>query len=736
MSALGITLLNAGLAIGLLSAILPTIIHLLSRRRARRVRFAPMELLLRSQKRTARSIRLRQFVLLLVRTLFFLAVATALLRPLLLDEKSGGLSSAPAVVVIALDASASMQARIDGRANFDRAKTKARERLGSLPDDVRVGVVACEAEPRDLVAPTFDRSAATAAIEALTVGASYADVGACVARASALALTGAATTPAGTNPSEGERRVTVISDLAAHGFPRGPATEAPGLRIELVIVGDDTPPPNHGITDVAIAATSQGMAVRFSAARFGGADAEVAADLFVDSARGPRLQLPFTSTALRLDRVFTVSSNAAGAGGAGSTGTAGTVSVALDDDALVLDNTVVLPHEERPRLRVLVIDGEPDAVPFADEVHYLTQALSASRMGSSWQSRLELTVIPPEKVDAATLAGIDVVIMANVARLEDAAAAAVVSHIGAGAGLFITCGDQMDTDAWNRTLGPVLPAVLRGVKQQALLDDAAVDDVLGLTRFATDHPVLRAFAGLSTDALPGLTRVRTKASMLVEPDPQAARPILARFSNDAPALMERAVGPRGQGRVLLLTTSVDREWTDLPIRPGFLPLMEQVVLYLGRALDDGRPRTAKVGEVRRIHLPKDADAAVVTRPDGRAIIVERSADSGRGPEGRGFEDGVVFTDTSLVGLYGVAARTGDVRQPLPGERFTVLLDAREMDLRAIDDGDLKDVLPAGATVRRDRSDRPGEPLWPHLLLAAVLLLLIEATLVRRGDRAP
>ena len=54
MSALGISLLNAGLALGLLSVVLPTIIHLLSRRRARRVRFAPMELLLRSQKRTTK----------------------------------------------------------------------------------------------------------------------------------------------------------------------------------------------------------------------------------------------------------------------------------------------------------------------------------------------------------------------------------------------------------------------------------------------------------------------------------------------------------------------------------------------------------------------------------------------------------------------------------------------------------------------------------------------------------
>jgi hypothetical protein len=343
--------------------------------------------------------------------------------------------------------------------------------------------------------------------------------------------------------------------------------------------------------------------------------------------------------------------------------------------------------------------------------------------------------MPPEKVDATTLVGIDVVVLANVARLDDAAAAALVSHVSAGAGLFIACGDQMDVDAWNRSLGAVLPAVLRGSKQQALLDDAAVDDVLGLSRFATEHPVLRAFAGSSTDALPGLTRVRTRASMLVEPDPNVVRPILARFSNDAPALMERAVGPRGQGRVLLLATSVDREWSDLPIRPGFLPLMEQVVLYLGRALDDGRPRTARVGEVRSIQLPPDADAATVTLPDGRQVTVERGTEAG--PAGSAPTDNdVTFTDTTQVGLYGVAARSGDARTPLPGERFTVLMDPREMDLRHIDDGGLKEVLPTGATIRRDRSDRPGEPLWPWLLLAAVAFLLVEATLVRRGDRAP
>jgi hypothetical protein len=613
-----------------------------------------------------------------------------------------------------------MQARVDGRSAFDEARATARELLSALPDDVRVGVVGCEREPRDLVAPTFDRAAALQALEALTVTASWGDLGACVARAGALARGGAPTD--GANGADGERRVVVISDLAAHGFPRGAVPDAPGLQIELRVVGDELPPPNHGVIDVSAAPSSQGLAVRFSAARFGGPAVDVNADLFVDGVRGPRVALPFTPQSPRVDRTFTVplpgEQRAAGTG---------TLSVVLDDDALPLDNTLVIADDDRPRVKVLVVDGEPDAVPFSDEVYYLNQALSSSRMGASGQSRLEVMVLAPERLDAASLAGIDVVVLANVARLEDAAAAALVSHVGAGAGLFITSGDQMDTESWNRQLGALLPAVLRGTKQQALLDDVTVAEVLGLGRFELTHPVLRAFAGSSADALPGLARVRTTATMLVEPAPGAERNVLARFSNDAPALLERAVGQGGRGRVLLLTTSVDREWSDLPIRPGFLPLMEQIVLYLGRGLDDGRPRTLRVGEPRALRLPAGADAAIVTRPDGQQITVE---------VGDGDREQLQFTGTTVPGLHSVAARVGDERVPLPAERFTVTLDPREMDLRRIDDDALRAALPGGAIVRRDRADRPGEPLWPYLLLAAVAFLLVESALTRRGDRAP
>ncbi|MDP2345327.1 MAG: BatA domain-containing protein [Deltaproteobacteria bacterium] len=753
----GLTLLTGGLLAGLAVVVVPTLIHLLSRRRARRVRFAPMELLLRSQKRTARSIRLRQILLLLLRTLFFLAIAAALLRPLWLAPHEQVASSAPVAVVVVLDASASMTASLDGKSAFVRAQGKAREALTGLVDDVRTGLVVCAERPREVVMPNFDRRAVLDAIDNAEVTFAFADLGACIERAAALAHN---VVDEKGQPLTGERRVVVVSDLAAHGFTgqdnagdaHGEARVGSGLRLDLLPAFDEDAPPNHGVIDVDTGFSPQGLQVRFHAARFGGPDVEVPADLFLDGRRAARLALPFSSGKV-LDRVFTAPlaapSTEPAAYGAPPPPDEHSLTVALGDDALEADNNVELPLEERAAVRVLVVDGEPDALPLSDEVFYLSQALSSSRVGQGGKSRLALTTATPDRLDAAALVDVDVIVLANVSRLPPSAAAALVSHVQAGAGLLMTMGDQVDVDAWNRDLGALLPAVLRGPKGQALLDDVNVAEALGLTRWKHEHPLLRALGDdapattgygsaksgdLGAGTLAGLSRVRTTTTMLVEPDPQAPRLVLAHFTNDAPALLERAVGKNGEGRVLLLTTSIDREWTDLPIRPGFLPLVEQMVLYLGRALDDGRPRSVRIGEERTIQLANVAAGSelVVVDPAGKEHRVTPTQDVAAA---YGNEPSARFTP-AMPGLHRPLVVVDGARKLLSLERFTALLDPRESDLTRIAADQIDDVVPKGAQVRTGSfDDEPGTPLWPWLLLFGVVLLLCEGLLLRRSGSA-
>ena len=67
--------------VGALVIGVPIAIHLIGRRRARIVPFAALDFLMTTKRRTARRLRLRERMLLIVRALACLAVAIALAKP-------------------------------------------------------------------------------------------------------------------------------------------------------------------------------------------------------------------------------------------------------------------------------------------------------------------------------------------------------------------------------------------------------------------------------------------------------------------------------------------------------------------------------------------------------------------------------------------------------------------------------------------------------------------------------
>ena len=53
--------------------------------------------------------------------------------------------------------------------------------------------------------------------------------------------------------------------------------------------------------------------------------------------------------------------------------------------------------------------------------------------------------------------------------------------------------------------------------------------------------------------------------------------VLARFDGGAPAVLEKRLGA---GRVLLWASTLDQTWTDLPMKPVFLPFVHRAATYL------------------------------------------------------------------------------------------------------------------------------------------------------------
>jgi hypothetical protein len=203
-----------------------------------------------------------------------------------------------------------------------------------------------------------------------------------------------------------------------------------------------------------------------------------------------------------------------------------------------------------------------------------------------------------------------------------------------------------------------------------------------------------------------------------------------RYESGAPALVEADVG---RGRVLLLTTTIDREWTDLPIRPGFLPLVQESARFLAGAPSGDAVSALGVGQRREITLgPEDARVEVV-KPGGESRWLI--------PEARAASDAharrtVTFTETDEPGLYRVrASRTDGAVTDRSDESFVVNVDPAESDPARLADDKRPDR--ARAAAGGGAAPKRRLELW-HALSAAVLALVLAESLLtlrfRRGRK--
>ena len=133
----------------------------------------------------------------------------------------------------------------------------------------------------------------------------------------------------------------------------------------------------------------------------------------------------------------------------------------------------------------------------------------------------------------------------------------------------------------------------------------------------------------------------------------------------------------GKGRVMLLSTTVDREWTDLPIRAGFLPLVQEAARRLAGASERERHLGAHGGPAPRAsRCAPDERRLEITKPDGTVWVA--SKDRGGGTRT------VLFTETDEPGRLPGAQRRRRRRccPTAPADGFVVNIDPRESEPRA------------------------------------------------------
>ena len=171
--------LNPLFLFGLLAAAIPVVIHLFTRRRPKEIRFPSLEFLSEVNQSEIRRLKLKQWLLLILRTLAIAALALAMARPALRGTVGFAGGAATSVTVL-VDRSGSMGAIAGGGTRgvtlLDEARRVVEDLLGSLGPQDEILLVPYDRTPQPVTPrPSSDLGRVRAAAQGITAGAATTD---------------------------------------------------------------------------------------------------------------------------------------------------------------------------------------------------------------------------------------------------------------------------------------------------------------------------------------------------------------------------------------------------------------------------------------------------------------------------------------------------------------------------------------------------------------------------------
>ena len=750
------SLINPWLLIGLAGIALPVIAHLLNRRRFDVVEWGAMQFL-NPSRRTRRRLKLEELLLLLLRIALVTVIVLAVARPVIPSGFLGGFySSGSRTVVLVIDGSNSMS-RTDGMKTVHQtAVRRAMEFLRTLGPNDTVALIDARDVPRSVIeSPLRDIRAVDDQLLNLPAPGGACDALAAIEKA--IGILG--------RSSAASREIVVFSDRQSQGWR--PTSDADWARVDEMLKFPAVRP-QIWVVDVGLPVDSSSRNV--SVGRI-----EISREMSVPDF-SVRLRVPIRNDSDREIQIpvrlqmegqtlpgqtqdVSVPARSEGIAefehSARSSGThVLTVTAEISGDAIVADNVSHAALHISDSLSVLLVNGVPSSTPAERATFYAELAFAPPEQGVPWVRTqvVDATNLTPEHFQKAA-----VVVLCNVGMIPDKAAKALADFAAAGNGVMIASGPNTTPESFEQTFvatGLLLQLRVTGIQE---ISDTDVPLQLAplsiqpgwLDRFRSDPSRSFLKAGFAA-------WVQTKT---VEPDvtesessaisSKSGFPIaLAQLSNGAPLILEAR---HGAGTVLLLTSTLDRTWTDLPTRSDFVPFLHEAVFHVASSRSHRNIGFAEP-QVVRFSLPETAEITG-NQSNGNSA-------SGRSSEKRpevftitnpskskttlpGTSDGTaaeaVFNETFVPGVYRV---DGPAEWPTPPrDAFVVNYDHAEDDLTELTIAD-KDRLatndrihfvPAFSELARQMyGEESTWELWAILMGLFLLLLVLELVLTRRS----
>lgn len=730
---------------------IPILLHLLTLHRLKTVELSTFRFLFDSYVQQRRRMKFLEALIAFLRTLFILLLVLSIARPVVRHWSAlFGSSESGRDVVLLMDASASMNAVADGMTAFERSKRAALTVVDRLGLDDRVTVIRVGSQPHEVCNRfSADAEIIRSEIQELKPTPSRANLFAAVSKVF--------------GPESRKLKQPVVylfTDLQSSGWSEFEDGNTSGLipaEAELFVVnsGSGRDFPNLAVVGTAPddqrAVVGLPMTLRPKVANFSDSDTrEIAVSIFLDDKEVSRSMLTVEPGETSEAEVIYTPTEAGMIRGR----------FEIPSDGFDADDNFLFTINVSPQIQVLLVNGNPAVEPLDNEGLYLRTAMFATDVGPDesdspdaaepnpksdpkldqerrFARSLAIEDVAQSSVSAESLSRVDVVILANCGALDQNHFKLLRAFVADGGGLLIFPGDKVNPDVYSQQFfpSPEIPdqKFIAG-SFAAPIGNATNTDTfqqLGAIDFA--HPVFSVF---SRSDQRYMTKVRVYQSFpftLLENEGNTWP--LMNFEDGSPALLESQFG---NGRILLSTFPMNARWSNLPMKPEFVPLILRMISHVRRKADVDGPSV----------VPADGSATFVVSlhwapASGKVTIDERETPV----EFQRSNSQLVgaFDETIKQGFYELNVRGGRPEQPEHGAlSFAVNVDASESDFDRLTFPHVKELFP---NVKVTTVDASGEAqqlygsigdereVWRPLIWLTFVVIAVEFTLSTMGGQS-
>lgn len=734
------TFLNPFILFGLAAAAIPILIHLLNLRKLRVVEFSSLQFLKELQRTSLRRLKIRQILLLVLRTLLVIALVLAFSRPVIRGPLAGIVGTRAATsVVILIDDSPSMSIRTERGSLFTQATEAARDILTTVEANDKVHILSLSSlvGGQEPVEPLPSVTAALARVGQLTES-----------QISTPVTTGlrAASQILSTSPAA-NAEVFLITDGQATQFSMPPGQAADSV----VHLGDRThlyliTVPSREEENAAVASClvksqmisrNKPVLLETTVRNFGNHPMENSVvSLYLDGQRVAQQTAsvqPRGSLALQW---ATIPKRAGFLEGY----------VQMEEDCLDADNRRYFVIHVPGAVRVLITGPSSDAMRFPT----LALTLGGDTLVTGLPSiRQELE----QAIPSLDLTAYDVVLWSGPGTITPSTVERLAQFVKSGGNLALFPGRSTDTRLYNDMLLAALgvpPAVVTQASSGGGTEQAGQSrPCLTFGQLDYAHPV---FAGMFDEPVSRKKSARSIESPRVYtalgPKPAGRGHSIISLADGTSFLTEYK---HGDGKILLFAVEPGLAWSDFPLKGIYAPLLHRSVAYLA---SETQPTTgAVVGHIidteQRLRAQDARGPFVLRAPDGGE---EKLTPSFAGISGVARFHSLPTTVAGTYRLERVPAgeKPDGSGSPATLTAIPVNIAPGESDLGKLNERDWESFLaqhaiPSGRSHRLTtgeqierviRESRFGVELWKYCVALAILCALLELAIGRVPKQEP